>query len=215
MSKRSPRDTTPPDRIIDWAKEAERVAAEPHWVEVAERVASDREKPWYEKLTGAAKDDFYDVPAANVPDEEYWHQVMAKQWPSLDSGLGLPPIRCLSERRKILEKEGANFRRRWDEGGYRVKTPEEIIEEFDVGDNHNDIYVPPESDRPDPDNTGLLGALTAEGLRLVDNLPSTPVVEEFDDLPIAGAVFWLMKQAKKARLKRLREKRLREKEQAA
>ncbi len=218
-SKRSPRDTTPPDRIIDWAKVTERVAAEPHWVEQAKHTA--RETPWYEELTGDAKDDFYDVPAAKY---KYGNQPV-NDWPGLPPEFGLPRL-THDVRQSTLRTEGFYFRKAYDERAahglsYRVGSPAEfydIHEEQEAIDIHNNdwldsIFVFPESNRPA--SGGLPGALTEEGWRLMDDLPSEPVVEEFDDLPIAGAVFWLMKKAKKARLQRLREKKLREKEQTA
>lgn len=205
MSKRSPRDTTPPDRIIDWENEAERAFLHPPTI------------PWYEKLTGDAKDAFYGVPAAE-PEYKYGNQPV-NDWPGLPEEFGLPRL-THDERQRTLRTEGFCFRKKYDERGmdYHVGTPKEVYdvhEEQVRGVPLDHTYVPPESDRPDTDNTGLPGALTAEGFRLMDNLPSTPVVEEFDDLPIAGAVFWLMKRAKEARLQRLREKRLREKEETA
>ena len=194
MGKRSPRDTTPPSRIIDWANEAERAFIEPKYPDPAPTHAAPR---WYDLLEGEARDDFFGVPAAAVedpaepkipgtcqPNGHYW-------WPSLPTEYGLPLL-SHDMRERTLKTEGCCFRKKYDEGVRRIGTPEQF---FDITAEKladaefwkNGPYVLPGSDRWY--NGDLPGALTEEGFRIMDAMPSEPVEEEFDDLPIGGAVF--------------------------
>ncbi len=209
MGKRSPHDTTPPDRIIDWASEAERAFMNP---------PENPPKRWYDLLTGAAKDDFFGVPAEEEKEEEnlYWWQIKRELRPGLPPEFGLPPLPC-DVRQRTLRIEGHSFRKKYDERGgfYLVGKPECVVDAQEEIDGRKEFIkkqlsegcaVHPECERTQF-NTGFPGAPTIEGFRLMDDMVIEPGIEEFEDLPIGGGVvFWLMKKAKKERLKKLREK---------
>ena len=213
MGKRSPRDTTPPEFIVDWDREAA-LAAEHAFMDPP-------------ILEDEAEDEYFDHAyfEGDAPPRDLlnWWRKPPKR-PGLPHEFGLPRL-ARDVRESTLRTEGFYFRKKYNENGevYRAGTPEkfdDIHEEpvpFNIHSHEwlDSISVFPESDRSYNIGLSLPGALTAEGLRLMDNLYTEPPIEEMEDIPIGGAVFWLMKRAKEARLKRLREKRLREKEQAA
>lgn len=225
MGKRSPHDTTPPNRIIDWASEAERAFMNPpkkpqheplDHTEKYDFWASEAEKPWYELLEGAAKDDFFGVPAEEE-ESLSWLQRKQKMWPSLPPEFGLPPLPC-DVRQRTLRIEGHSFRKKYDGRGgfYMVGKPECVFDAQEEIDGRKEFIkkqlsegcaVYPECERTQF-NTGFPGTPTIEGFRLMDDMVIEPGIEEFEDLPISGGVvFWLMKKAKKERLKKLQEKR--------
>ena len=217
MGKRSPNDTTPPDRIIDWASEAVRA-----YITVFNKAPPTAPTPEDE-----AEEKYFDH--SYFEGDEPVEDLKLNRWreppqfpPSLPPKFGLPLLTD-DVRKRTLRTEGFYFRKKYDEltaygEVYNVGTPKEVYdidaEQVDIDIHDWDwldtIFVFPESDRSY--NGDCPGALTAEGLRLMDTIPSTPTVEELDDIPIGGAVFWLMKRAHKARLERLRKEK---EEQAA
>ena len=197
MGKRSPRDTTPPWQIIDW--DTERYKAEIR--------AQNAKDPWWEKLEGEARADFF----GEKEEEDRWWRDPPKR-PGLPPEYGLPRL-WPDERGKTLRAEGARFRelynRLFDSGeNYRVEAPQVIYDKVQATKQWaapDDTYVPPESENPRECNGACTGGLTAEGARLLDALPCEPVVEEFPDDILGGEIWGLMKRSHQRRIARMRQ----------
>lgn len=208
MGKRSPRDTTPPDLIINWENEAERVFIEStnKEAEISRIRSENRENPWYERLTGAARDDFFSVPAAE-PEEDtpWWRAPPPPKPPGLPPEFGMPRLPH-EFRQKTLRIEGANFLKNYigNGGVYHTPAPEAIYDELEDLDPQGKWMegglIFPESDHSMSD--GYPGGLTAEGMRVLDTLPNISILDEIKPYPYSSGEWMSFKRANARRWKR-------------